>query len=115
MANIDKTLFITDADLSKQVCIFASINERRELVVEYRFEDDNAPCRNFTRLAIVDSESSEQMAEYYRVAVEELPQLLFDECGVVYESTPSRGDAVFKQALDIILDSGMKYRFRTFD
>ena len=44
--------------------------------------------------------------------VDELPQMVYDECGVGYESTPSQADIVFQQVLDFILDSGVKYRLR---
>ncbi len=112
MSNSQKTLFVTDADLPVQVYVFVWISERREFVVEYRFEDDRASFRNFKRMAVVDRQGCMQMARFYNVKVDELPQMVYDECGVGYESTPSQADIVFQQVLDFILDSGVKYRLR---
>lgn len=106
----EKNLFSTDADCSAQAEIYASIDVRKRLVVEYSCSYDDAPQRDFDRRAVVDSEDTAQMAAYYKVGVEQLPQLLFDRCGVPYDSTPSEADGVFKGALDVILDSGVHYK-----
>jgi hypothetical protein len=50
------------------------------------------------------------MALYYNVKIEQLPQLLFDKCGVAYAGTPSEAEEVFKQALDAILEARVRYK-----
>jgi hypothetical protein len=52
------------------------------------------------------------MAKYYGVQVEQLPQLLYDECGVAYDSVPSDVERVFQDVLNFILESGVRYKFR---
>ncbi len=112
MSETDNTLFVTDADLSVQIYIYAQINWRGELVIEYRHDDDRAPHRNYTREAVVDREDTAAMAKRLNVRVEELPERLDEVCGVKYESVPSHADEVFQQALNFILDAGVRYRLK---
>lgn len=107
-----KTLFCTDADLGVRIFIYAFVNERREFVIKYCFEDDGASSMNFKKVAVVDREDTLQISRFLNVKIEELTQLLYDECGIDYESTPSHGDAVFRDALDFILDAGAGYKFK---
>ncbi len=106
----EKNLFSTDADCSVQAEVYASIDIRKRLVIEYSCTYDSAPQRDFDRRATVDSEDTAQMALYYKVEVEQLPQLLYDRCGVAYAGTPSEADGVFKQALDTILEARVNYK-----
>lgn len=110
----EKNLFSTDADCSAQAEIYASIDVRRRLVVEYRYENDCNPCWDFTRRATVDSDDTAQMAAYYKVAVEQLPQLIFEKCGIAYAAAPAEADGVFKQALNMILDARVRYKMSEF-
>ena len=112
MPDFERTLFVSDADLPVQVCIYAWISKCEELVIEYRFEDDRTSTRNFKRVAFVDREECMQMAEFYKVKVEELPSVIYEECGVGYESTPSHADIVFQETLNFILDSGVRYKLK---
>ena len=107
---VEKNLFSTDADCSAQAEIYASIDVRKRLIIEYSCTYDNAPQRDFDKRAIVDSDDTAQMALYYKVEVEQLPQLLYDRCGVAYAGTPSEADGVFKQALDTILEARVNYK-----
>lgn len=106
----EKNLFSTDADCSAQAEIYASIDIRKRLIIEYSCTYDNAPQRDFDRRATVDREDTAQMALYYKVEVEQLPQLLYDRCGVAYAGTSSEADGVFKQALDTILEARVNYK-----
>lgn len=110
----EKTLFTTDADCSKQATIYASIDIRKRLVIEYCCEYNGSPMRNFQRCAVVDSDDTRQMAAYYKISIEQLPNLLFDKCGVAYDSVPSEADRVFKEALDVILDAMVHYKLDEF-
>ncbi len=110
----EKTLFTTDADCSKQATIYASIDICKRLVIEYHCEYDDSPSRNFERRAVVDNYDTQQMAAYYNVDIKQLPELLFDKCGVAYDSVPSEADSVFKQVLDIILDAMVHYKLDEF-
>lgn len=106
----EKNLFSTDADCSVQAEVYASTDVRKRLVIEYSCTYDNAPQRDFDKRAIVDSDDTAQMALYYNVKIEQLPQLLFDKCGVAYAGTPSEAEEVFKQALDAILEARVRYK-----
>ena len=110
----EKNLFLADADYKAQAEIYASIDVRRRLVVEYRYENDRNPCWDFTRRATVDSDDTARMAAYYKVAVEQLPQLIFEKCGIAYAAAPSEADGVFKQALNMILDARVRYKMSEF-
>ena len=110
----EKNLFLADADYKAHAEIYASIDVRRRLVVEYRYENDCNPCWDFTRRATVDSDDTAQMAAYYKVAVEQLPQLIFEKCGIAYAAAPAEADGVFKQALNMILDARVRYKMSEF-
>lgn len=110
----EKTIFTTDADSSKQATIYASIDIRKRLVIEYRCEYDDSPARNFEKRAVVDNDDTQQMAAYYKVSIEQLPNLLFDKCGVAHDSVPSEADRVFKEALDVVLDAMVHYKLDEF-
>lgn len=110
----EKCLFTTDVDCCALADIYAMIDVRKRLVIEYRYEYDHKPSYNFEKRAIVDSLDTQQMAEYYKVSIEQLPNLLFDKCGVIYASTPSEAEGVFKEALDVILDAMVHYKLDEF-
>lgn len=108
----EKCLALTDADLSVAASVYATIDYQGGLVIEYRLEDDRHPRRNFTKRAIVDSDDAISMARHYSVEVKALPQLLDSRCGIAYASTPSDVEYVFGEALNIILDAGVRYRIK---
>lgn len=110
----EKSLFTTDADCSTQATIYALIDVRKRLVIEYNCKYDNKPSYDFEKRATVDSYDTQQMAEYYKVSIEQLPNLLFDKCGVAYDSVPSEAERVFKEALDAILDAMVHYKLDEF-
>lgn len=110
----EKNLFLADADYKAQAEIYASIDIRKRLVIEYSCSYDDAPQRDFDRRATVDSEDTAQMAAYYKVAVEQLPQLIFEKCGIAYAAAPAEADGVFKQALNMILDARVRYKMSEF-
>ena len=108
----EKILINTDVDLPIQASVCALVNDRGELVIDYTYEDDEELSSDFRRAAIVDREDTLEMAKYYGVQVEQLPQLLYDECGVAYDSVPSDVERVFQDVLNFILESGVRYKFR---
>ena len=110
----EKNLFLADADYKAQAEIYASIDIRKRLVIEYSCSHDDAPQRDFDRRATVDSDDTAQMAAYYKVAVEQLPQLIFEKCGIAYAAAPAEADGVFKQALNMILDARVRYKMSEF-
>lgn len=110
----EKNLFSTDSDCPVQIELYASIDIRKRLVVEYKCDYDNSPQRDFERRAIVDREDTELMAGHYRVSIEQLPTAIYERCGYGVGSSATEADAVFKSALDMILDSGGHYRLEEF-
>ncbi|MEE1099634.1 MAG: hypothetical protein UHY58_06900 [Alistipes sp.] len=112
MYKAEKSLFLTDVDIDLQVSIFAYVNSFDELHIEYLRESDRYPSRGLLRRAVVDSEDTLRMARFYGVKFEELPQLLYDRCGVAYDGTPAEAEQVFQDALNTILDSGVQFKLK---
>ena len=112
MSNIEKTLIITDADLPVQAAVYTLINDFRELVIEFRFDDDRHRNNSFTKQAIVDKDDTIDMARHLNIQVEELPARLHEVCGVSYDSTVSHAESVFQEALEFILDCGARFNLR---
>lgn len=112
MCKFEKNLITTDADLPIAASVYAIVNTRNELVIEYIFEDDQKPWSNFKKLAIVDKDDTIKLANYYNVEMEHLPQFFYDECGIPYDSVPSQAEKIFKESLEIILESGAQYKFK---
>ncbi len=102
----------TDADLPIVASVFVSINEMNELVVEYRFEHDQVPKRNFLKKAVVDDVDTRSMAAYYHIRLEELPALFDERCGIAYDSTAMEAERIFQEALELILEAGVRFHLR---
>ena len=112
MADFEKCLAMTDADLQYVASVYAWIGECGELLVEYRFEDDDNAARNFAKRAVVDLDDAHALALRVGVQLEQLPEWLDEACGVAYDTTASEVERVFQEALDTILDAGVQYHLK---
>lgn len=112
MAEFEKCLAMTDADLPLVGSLYAWIGEGGELVVEYSVRHDRRAERDFTKRAVVDGEDAEAMADRLSVARNQLPEALFEACAVAYDTTLDEVERVFQEALNVILDAGVQYRMR---
>ena len=112
MSNIEKTLIITDADMPVEATVYAMINNFREFVVEFRLDDDRHRSNSFTKHAVVDRDETIDMARRLNIKVEELPNKVYEVCGVSYASTVSHAESVFQEALEFILDSGARFNLK---
>lgn len=109
MANHSKIIAESDGDLPFGDCVSAEINYKKELVIEYVTTNHKTEIES-KKLAIVDAEDTEKMAAYLNVAIEQLPQQIWEECGEVSDiCTPSQINGIFKDVLDYILDCGVRY------
>lgn len=114
MCKFTKTLFSTDADMPKQASIYVAINDFNELVIEYLLEDENTPSHSFRKLATVDSVDTLTLAKHYNSSIEDLPQLIYNACGLPYDSTHSYADEVFQEALNFILETNANFKLKDF-
>lgn len=111
MSNIEKTLIITDADMPVEAAVYAMINDFREFVIEFRLDDDRHRS-NSSRHAVVDKDDAILMARHLNIKVEELPNKVYEVCGVSYASTVSHAESVFQEALEFILDCGARFNLK---
>ena len=109
MSNIAKTLINTDADMPLQAAVYALINDYKELVIEFRLDDDRHRSNSFCKQAVVDRDETIDMARHLNIKVEELPNKVYEVCGVSYDSTVSHAESVFQKALEFILDCGARF------
>lgn len=112
MSNIAKTLINTDADMPMQAAVYALINDYRELVIEFRFDDDRHRNNSFCKQAVVDKDNTIDMARHLNIKVEELPNKVYEVCGISYDSTVSHAESIFQEALEFILDCGARFNLR---
>ena len=112
MSNIEKTLIITDADMPLQAAVYALINDYKELVIEFRLDDDRHSSNSFARHAVVDKDDAILMARHLNIKVEELPNKVYEVCGVSYASTVSHAESVFQEVLEFILDCGARFNLK---
>ena len=112
MSNIAKTLINTDADMPLQAAVYALINDFREFVIEFRLDDDRHRSNSFARHAVVDRDEAIDMARHLNIKIEELPNKVYEVCGVSYASTVSHAESVFQEALEFILDSGARFNLK---
>ena len=112
MSNIEKTLIITDADLPVQAAVYTLINDFKEFVIEFRLDDDRHRNNSFCKQAVVDKDDTIDMARHLNIQVEELPNKVYEVCGISYDSTVSHAESVFQEALEFILDCGARFNLR---
>lgn len=108
----EKCLALTDADRSSEASVYAWISENGQLLIEYRYEDDDNAARNFAKRAVVDSTDARLLAIRVGVKLEQLPEWLDEACGVAYDTTASEVERVFQEALERLIDGGVQYRFK---
>ena len=112
MADFEKCLAMTDADLQYVASVYAWIGEGGELLVEYRFEDDDNAARNFAKRAVVDADDAHALALRVGVQLEQLPKWLDEACGVAYDTTASEVERVFQEVLDRLIEGDTQYRLK---
>ena len=112
MADFEKCLAMTDADLQYVASVYAWIGEGGELLVEYRFEDDDNAARNFAKRAVVDADDAHALALRVGVQLEQLPEWLDEACGVAYDTTASEVERVFQEVLDRLIEGDTQYRLK---
>lgn len=110
MFALEKIIIESDEDLAIVSTIVAGYDYRKNFVVQYTCRDyDRGGEKGYT--AIVDEEDAKVMARHLKVGSAELPQALYDEFGDCTGTTTLSGiEYVFKEILDCILDSGVKYK-----
>ncbi len=114
MINFSELIAESDEDLEKISAVLSVGCGNGDMFgVQYEFKDDDDDWNNDCVQAIVDKDEALLLAKNIGVAVSKLPEVFcdkFDPNSSVL--VPSEIEAIFKDILDFISDSGAKYKLR---
>ena len=114
MIKFSELIAESDEDLEKiSAALSVGCGDDDMFGVQYEFKDDDDDWNNDCVQAIVDRDDAILLARSMKVAVSNLPKVFcdkFDPNSSVL--VPSEVEAIFKEILEFICDSGAKYKLR---